>query len=94
MPEPRVRTCVACGTSGTKATLVRVVRTSEGAVRLDPSGKAPGRGAYLCQSRACFDNARKRRSLDRTLRVRVGEADMERLEQEFDMLCSGHGDAQ
>ncbi|MBE3591067.1 MAG: YlxR family protein [Firmicutes bacterium] len=50
------RTCVGCGTSGAKRGLIRLVRTPEGAVVVDPTGKRNGRGAYVC-SPACFDRA-------------------------------------
>ena len=90
MAQARERTCVACGKVGTKAGFVRFVRTAAGEVLVDPSGRAAGRGAYLCACHDCFATARKRRSLERALRARICEADYARLEQEFDMLCVGH----
>ena len=85
---------MACGKVGTKAGFVRFVRTAAGEVLVDPSGRAAGRGAYLCACHDCFATARKRRSLERALRARICEADYARLEQEFDMLCVGHSDVQ
>lgn len=90
MPMAKERTCVACGRSSTKADLVRFVRTAENGVRCDATGRAPGRGAYLCPDRACFDAARKRRALDRALRVKIDDEAYARLAAEFDPLCPGH----
>jgi predicted RNA-binding protein YlxR (DUF448 family) len=62
-----VRTCVACRQEGGKRDLVRVVRSPGGGVALDPTGHAPGRGAYLHASPECVEMARKKRALDRAL---------------------------
>jgi predicted RNA-binding protein YlxR (DUF448 family) len=51
---------VGCRRSARRDELVRLVRAAEGAVRLDPVGSAPGRGAYLCRDRACLTRARRR----------------------------------
>lgn len=64
--EP-VRTCVACRQEGLKPDLVRLVRSPEGAVVVDRTGHAPGRGAYLHRAAACVETARKRRQLERAL---------------------------
>ncbi len=66
-----IRTCVACRTSGAKRGLMRIVRTPDGAVVHDPTGKAAGRGAYLCADPACISVAQKKRILDRHLRQSV-----------------------
>lgn len=91
MAEARTRTCAACGRSGTKAGLVRFVRLADGGVALDPSGRLPGRGAYLCPERACFEAARKRRALERALRISIDGEAYGRLEAEFGALCREHG---
>jgi predicted RNA-binding protein YlxR (DUF448 family) len=62
-----MRTCVACRQEGGKRELIRVVRNPAGVAALDPTGRAPGRGAYLHASPECIDLARKRRVLDRAL---------------------------
>jgi uncharacterized protein len=59
---------VACRTARPKKELVRVVRTPEGTIVMDPSGRAPGRGAYLCASADCWSAAEKRRALEHALR--------------------------
>lgn len=74
MPVKRVpqRTCVACRTTGGKKGLLRVVRLPNAAgVALDPTGKASGRGAYVCASLACVALAVKQKKLERSLKVAV-----------------------
>lgn len=61
------RTCVACRTARLKRDLVRVVRAPDGSVAIDPSGRAVGRGAYLCRDRACWDAAGRKRALEHAL---------------------------
>jgi uncharacterized protein len=74
--EP-TRSCVVCRSSAAKGTLHRIVRSPDGAVRYDPTGKAPGRGAYLCGRQGCLEPAGKRRALQRALRV-ADAAEVER----------------
>ncbi|MBO4353083.1 MAG: YlxR family protein [Eggerthellaceae bacterium] len=70
--EKRVRTCIGCGKQSDKVTLLRIVRSPEGQVSFDASGRAAGRGAYVC-SVACFDTARKQKKLQRALKMAVEE---------------------
>jgi len=74
------RTCIGCGEEHPKAHLVRLVRTPEGEIVIDPTGRRPGRGAYLCPSRECFHRARKRRAFSRAFRAEIGEAVLAKLE--------------
>jgi len=69
--EP-VRTCVACHQEAGKTTLVRVVRDAGGGAALDPTGRAPGRGAYLHRDPSCLEAARKKKALERALKTTVG----------------------
>ena len=69
------RTCVACRSTSAKRAFVRVVRTPEGTVEVDPAGKRNGRGAYLCASRSCWEDALKKDRLARALRTTVSPAD-------------------
>jgi len=75
------RTCIACRTTDAKRSFVRVVRTPEGRVELDPTGKANGRGAYVHDVRPCWAEALKRDRLGRALKVTVPPGDLERLKQ-------------
>ena len=87
MPKPKTprpkhvpqRTCVACRTTGAKRGLVRVVRTGEGRVEVDETGKKPGRGAYLCRSRDCWEKALKGKALEYALKTAITSEDKEAL---------------
>jgi len=68
------RTCVGCRTVNAKRQLVRLVRTAEGTVKADPTGKANGRGAYLHDRRACWETALKNRAVDRALKMDLTDA--------------------
>ena len=69
-----MRMCVGCREMRPKKELVRVVRSAEGQVSLDPIGKAPGRGAYLCPNTACLEHARKTRALERAFGQKVEDS--------------------
>jgi hypothetical protein len=76
-----IRTCVACKTKGDKKSLVRVVRMPSGEIVVDPTGKMPGRGAYLCPSPGCLRRAVKEKRLSRALRAEVAEEAVRQLEK-------------
>ena len=79
-----LRTCVACRREADKRELVRFVRDADGEVHVDPSGKAPGRGASVCADMACFEAAVARKRLAPALRASLSEEDVERLRHEFE----------
>ncbi len=68
-----MRMCVGCREMKPKAELIRVVRSPEGEVSLDPVGKKPGRGAYVCRSSACLGRAIKQKQLERQLETALSE---------------------
>jgi len=82
------RSCVACRTVQDKKNLVRVVRTPEGEIRVDPTGKLNGRGAYLCPRPDCLRLAQKRKSLDRAFKTTVPAEAWARLEEQLAMKAS------
>jgi predicted RNA-binding protein YlxR (DUF448 family) len=59
--------CVGCQEMHPKKELIRIVRTPEGEITIDPTGKKSGRGAYLCPNIPCLEQALKRKSLQRAL---------------------------
>ena len=73
------RTCVACRSTSGKWELVRIVRTPDGAVEVDESGKKSGRGAYLCARTSCWIDAMKKGRVDAALRVKLTPDDRLRL---------------
>ena len=72
-----------------KRQLIRVVRTPEGNVQLDFSGKLNGRGAYVCPDMACLTKARKSRSLERCLETPIPDEVYNRLEKEMEVGSRG-----
>lgn len=79
------RTCVACREVNEKRSLVRIVRTPEG-VAVDPTGRMPGRGAYLHDSRECWEKALKKGILARGLKTEISPEDMEVLQAYMEKL--------
>lgn len=63
------RTCVVCRETGAKRALTRVVRTGEGAIEVDPTGRKNGRGAYLCDKKECWEKATTTSILAKALRT-------------------------
>ena len=78
-----VRRCVGCGEHLPKAELVRVLRTPEGEVVLDLTGKQSGRGAYICKKAACFKKARKSKRIETSLECAIPETVYDRMEEEI-----------
>ena len=78
-----VRRCVGCGEGKPKKELVRVVRTAEGEISVDLTGKKSGRGAYLCPSKECLAAAQKARRLERALCCQIPPEVYERLVEEI-----------
>jgi predicted RNA-binding protein YlxR (DUF448 family) len=74
------RSCVICRRQAAKRELIRIVRSAEG-VRVDPSGKLDGRGAYLCERDECWQRAISGSALSKALRTELTDDDLERLLQ-------------
>lgn len=69
-PTPQ-RMCVVCRQKWDKRALTRIVRTPEGGVVIDPTGKRNGRGAYLCTQAACWERAVHKQALDKALQTEL-----------------------
>ena len=78
-----IRRCVGCMEQRPKRELIRVVRSPEGEISLDTTGKKSGRGAYLCPDPACLAKARKARRLERALECEIPDEVYERIEKEL-----------
>ena len=78
-----VRRCTGCGEHFPKNSLMRVLRTPEGEIVLDATGKKSGRGAYICKSAACLKKARKARRLESSLECSIPDDVYNRLEEEL-----------
>ena len=79
------RTCIGCREVNEKKTLVRIVRSPEG-VCIDPTGRMPGRGAYLHEAKECWENALKRGTLGRALKTEITPAEMQALVSHMETL--------
>ena len=78
-----MRMCVGCREMKPKAQLLRVVRPQEGEVRIDRTGKAPGRGSYVCDRIECLRKAQKSRALERALEKPIEAEVFEQLEKQI-----------
>jgi len=83
------RQCMGCRERKPKRELIRVVRCTDGEVRLDFGGKMNGRGAYICPNSECLKKVRKSKALDRSLEVAIPEEVYDRLEKEMEGSANG-----
>jgi predicted RNA-binding protein YlxR (DUF448 family) len=79
------RQCMGCRERMEKRQLIRVVRTPEGNVQLDFSGKCNGRGAYICPKAECLKKSQKSKALDRSLEVEIPQEVYDRLTREIEV---------
>ena len=87
MQKPRKipqRQCVGCREMRQKKELVRVVKSPEGEVSLDLTGRKPGRGAYVCPRVDCLRLARKARRLEKAFSCPIPAEVYDRMEEEFE----------
>jgi predicted RNA-binding protein YlxR (DUF448 family) len=70
-----LRTCVACKATKPKRELLRVVRTPDGHVMLDATGKKSGRGAYICARLSCWETALNKKRLEQEFELALSEED-------------------
>lgn len=82
------RTCVACRTEKAKKELVRLVRTAQGEIELDLTGRKAGRGAYLCKAPACWETGLKKKRLEHALRTVLSSQERDKLAQFGTSLAS------
>ncbi len=80
------RKCIGCGELKEKRNLVRIVRTKEGEITVDATGKKNGRGAYICKSTECLKKAVKTKGLDRSFKTAIPASVYELLEKEMEEL--------
>ncbi len=81
-----MRQCTGCGEMKNKKEMLRVLKTAEGEVVLDATGRRNGRGAYLCFSKECLQKARKNRGLERSLKMGIPSEVYDNLEKELSEL--------
>ncbi|MBQ3852123.1 MAG: YlxR family protein [Lachnospiraceae bacterium] len=75
------RTCVGCGETFDKKSLIRIVRNTDGLILVDETGRMNGRGAYICPSAECLDKAFKKHGLDRAFKTTVPKEALESISE-------------
>ena len=80
------RTCIACKSVKDKKDLIRIVKTKEGEIELDPTGRKNGRGAYICKDSGCFKSLKKSKGLDRSFKTQVSVTVYDRLIEELQSI--------
>ena len=78
-----LRKCTGCGEMKPKKELVRVVKSPEGDISLDLTGRKPGRGAYVCRHIDCLQTARKAKRLERTFSCQIPAEVYDQMEEEL-----------
>lgn len=78
-----LRMCTGCGEMFDKRSLVRVVKSPDGEVSLDLTGKKSGRGAYVCKNTDCLKKARKRKALERAFGIKIEDNVYDSMEEEI-----------
>lgn len=81
-----LRQCVGCNEMKNKKELIRVIKTPEGEILIDATGKKNGRGAYVCKTSDCLKKAMKNKGLERSLKVQIPEEVYEKLAKELENL--------
>lgn len=81
-----LRQCIGCGEMKSKKEMIRVLRTAEGEILIDATGRKNGRGVYLCPSCECLKKAVKSKGLDRSFKMAVPREVYEALEKEMEEL--------
>ena len=92
MPKTKkipMRMCIACREMKPKSEMTRVVRNAEGEIALDLTGKAPGRGAYLCPNCDCLKRAIKVKALERAFDCQIPQAVYEALLEKLEVGADG-----
>lgn len=81
-----MRKCIGCNEMKNKKELIRVIRTPEGEILLDATGRKNGRGAYVCPTRECLQKAIRSRGLERSFKMAIPKEVYETLEKEMEAL--------
>ncbi|MBS4900557.1 MAG: YlxR family protein [Clostridiales bacterium] len=77
------RQCIACGLMREKKDLIKLVKTPEGTLELDITGKKSGRGAYICRDGSCMEKAFEKKALNRSFKMSITADTYDRLSEEL-----------
>lgn len=83
-----MRQCVGCGEMKNKKEMLRVIKTAEGEILLDTTGKKNGRGAYICSDGDCLKKAIKTKGLERSLKTAIPQEVIENLTKEMETIAA------
>jgi|YelNatPaOPRAMG01_1025707.scaffolds.fasta_scaffold01331_15 predicted RNA-binding protein YlxR (DUF448 family) len=86
-----IRTCIGCGEKKPKREMIRIVRQEEN-IFIDPTGKASGRGAYICVNLDCLDKALKKKALPYALKCSISSEEIENLKINLEKEISKRGE--
>ena len=84
-----LRQCIGCGEMKNKKEMIRILKTAEGEITIDATGKKNGRGAYLCRNVECLKKAVKNKGLERSFRQSIPQEVYDRLKKEMDEIENG-----
>ena len=79
------RTCIVCRTQKNKNELLRIVKNKENIIKVDESGKEPGRGAYICYNMDCFERAKKSKKLE----IKINDDTYEQIKNAIESKMGG-----
>ena len=86
-----LRQCLGCREMKPKSELIRAVKSPEGIISLDFSGKKPGRGAYLCNDISCFNRVVKTNALKRAFKMQISDDILDELKNKLENKESIYG---
>ncbi len=86
MKKIPIRTCIGCSEAKPKKELIRIVKTAEGEVLIDPTGKKNGRGAYICPNAGCLEKAIKTKRLSRAFEMPIENELYELLKKQIEEI--------
>ncbi len=84
MQKERLRMCIICREHSDKKELLRIVKNKDGEIFVDKTGKANGRGAYICKSKECFQKLKKTRGLNRAFRCEIKDEVYDKIGEEIE----------
>jgi len=87
-----LRTCIGCGEKKPKRELLRIVRTEDNSISYDPTGKASGRGTYICPKKECLELAIKKKAFSYALKCEISRESLERLKEELEKEITRRGE--
>ncbi len=82
--KEKIRMCIVCRGQSDKKTLLRIVKNKDGEIFVDTTGKANGRGAYVCKNKECFEKLKKTKALNRAFKCNVSEEVYKRIGEEIE----------